>query len=110
MIHTQASVGGFELCIISHKIQCPHRMKYLMEGIVYCDRGTCLLPSKEARRLNKEKYDVLTILFFAVHWAGTVPRSRRGSGSVVGAQGIRTLGQERINDGSNPRPDIWSGR
>ena len=28
--------------------QCPHEMKYLMEGIVYCDCGTCLIPSQEA--------------------------------------------------------------
>ena len=36
-------------------------MKHLMEGIVCCDRGTCLIPSEQARRLNKERYDVLTI-------------------------------------------------
>ena len=33
-IHTQGNVEGFELCDIFTKIQCPHCMKYLMEGLV----------------------------------------------------------------------------
>ena len=36
-----------------------------MEGIVYCDCVTCLVP-EEARRLNKKRYDVLRIGFFTV--------------------------------------------
>ena len=29
---------------------------------MYCDCGTCLIPSEEeARRLNKERFDVLTL-------------------------------------------------
>ena len=38
-------------------------MKHLMEGIVYCDCGICVILSEEARRLNMERFDVLTITF-----------------------------------------------
>ena len=48
-------------------------MKYLMEGIVYCDFGTCLIPQDQARRLNKERYDVLT----------TRKRANRGARHVL---------------------------
>ena len=37
----QGHVEGFVLCVISHKSQCPHCMKDLMEELVYCDCGTC---------------------------------------------------------------------
>ena len=66
MIHTLGNVESFELCQISHKNQCPHCMKCLMEGILYCDCGTCFLPSEEARRLNKECYVFLTVPFFPI--------------------------------------------
>ena len=44
MIHTLANVGSFELCQISQKIQCPHCMKNLMEGIFYTLRVRNVLP------------------------------------------------------------------
>ena len=39
-------------------------MKFVMEGIVYCDCGTCLFLLHTTRRLNKERYDVSTFHFF----------------------------------------------
>ena len=38
-----------------------------MEGIVFCDRGTCLVPSETTRRLNQERYAVLTIPLFTIN-------------------------------------------
>ena len=56
MIHTQRNAEGFELCQISYTIQClSHCLNHLKEGIVYCDCGTCLIPSEEERRLNKDQ-------------------------------------------------------
>ena len=77
MIHTRGDVGGFELCQISRKILCLHCMKYLTEGIVYCDCGICPIRSAESRRLNKERYDVSTIPFFTVY-KGANWRARHG--------------------------------
>ena len=66
MIHSSRNVEGFELCQLSDRIQCTHRMRYSMRGMVYCDRGSCLIPSERVRRLNKERFEVLTIPFFSI--------------------------------------------
>ena len=62
MMHTLGNVENFELCQISHKVQCPHCVKNLMEGII-C-RLQHLPYFSEAGRLNRERYDVLTTPFF----------------------------------------------
>ena len=67
MIRTLGNVESFELCQMSHKIQRLQCMEYLMEGIIDCDCSTCLIPSEEAKRLNKERHDVLTISFFTIN-------------------------------------------
>ena len=41
-------------------------MNYLIEGIVYCDCGVSFILPEQARRLNKERYDVLTVPFFTI--------------------------------------------
>ena len=64
VVHTLGNVESFELCHISHKVQCLSCVKYWMEGIMCCDCGTCCVPSEEARRLDKERPDVLIIPFF----------------------------------------------
>ena len=37
-----------------------------MKGVVYFDRGSCLVPSDQVRRRNKKRFDVLTIPFFSI--------------------------------------------
>ena len=61
----------------AHKVQCPHLMTHLMEGFLYCDCGTCLLPS-EAARLKKERRDVLTTPLFTVKKKGSEQGARHG--------------------------------
>ena len=60
-IHSLGNVESFELRQVSLQIQFPQRMKCLMGRILCCDCGTGLLPSEEARRLNKERNDDRTI-------------------------------------------------
>ena len=38
-------VECFELCEISHQIQCAYCLEYLAEGMVYCTCGTRLIPT-----------------------------------------------------------------
>ena len=47
-------VECFELCEISHQIQCLYCVTYWTEGIVYCACGTCLVPTDATRKLNRE--------------------------------------------------------
>ena len=65
MIHSSGNVEGFELCELSEKIQCPHRVDSQQEEF-YTDCGTCLIPSEQVRQLNKEQFDVLTVPFFTI--------------------------------------------
>ena len=66
MIHSSGNVEGFELCQLSERIQCPHRLGFSTRRILHCDCGTCLIPSEQVRQLNNEQFDVLTIPFFTI--------------------------------------------
>ena len=59
MIHTQGNVAGFELCQISHTIQCPSLLHEILDGrnCVFFDCGTCLLLSEQARRSERSRYE-----------------------------------------------------
>ena len=70
MFHTLGNVEGFELCEIFAIFQCPHCMKYWKERIVYCDCGTCSVPTEATRELNRERNDVLTITNFTIKKGG----------------------------------------
>ena len=77
MIHDYGNVVGFELCQLSRKVQCPHCITDSVKGIRYCDCGTRLVLAEEARRLNKERCDVLPITFFTFI-KGANRRARHG--------------------------------
>ena len=66
MNHSSGNVEGFELCQLSERIQCPHRVGFSTRGISHCDCGTCLIPSEQVRQLYKEQFDVLTVPFFTI--------------------------------------------
>ena len=66
MIHSSGNVLGIELHQKSERIQCPYCMRYSMGGIIYCDCGTWLILSEQVRRLNQERFNALTIPFFAI--------------------------------------------
>ena len=48
----------FEICEITPNIQCSDCMTYWPKGVVYC---TCSRPSDKVRKLNSDRYDVLSI-------------------------------------------------
>ena len=78
MIHSLgnpfASNGATDLTLF----KCLHCIYFLNEGDIYCDWGTCVVPSEETRRLNKERYDVLTIPFFYIFLKGASRGARQG--------------------------------
>ena len=51
----------FEMCEITSKDQCQDCLLYWEIGIVYCTCGTCLRPSQMHRKLDNDRYDVLSI-------------------------------------------------
>ena len=56
---------------ISPKIQCLHCVKYWTEGMAYCDSGTWLVPTDSTRKLNRERFDALTIPHFTIKNGGS---------------------------------------
>ena len=61
MIYSMGNMEFFEICEIPPKVQCSNCMTYWTKGIVYCTYGTCLRPSNKIRKLNKDRFDVLSI-------------------------------------------------
>ena len=61
MIYNMGNMEYFEMCEITSKVQCPHCMTYWAKSIVYCTCGTCLRPSDKTRKLNKDRFDALSI-------------------------------------------------
>ena len=75
MVHTLGNVECFELWEISPGLQYPYCRKYWTESIVYCACGACLIPSESTRKLNRVRFDALTIPNFVI--ATRVPSSKR---------------------------------
>ena len=70
IIHTPGNVEGVDLCDISPQSQCPYCLKHWMERIVSCDCGTGLVASDATRRLNGERFEVLTLRHFTTKKGG----------------------------------------
>ena len=49
------------MCEITSKVQCQDCLLFWEVGIVSCICGTCLRPSQKNRKLNKDRFDVLSI-------------------------------------------------
>ena len=71
MIHTMGNVECFWLCEISPKVQCLYCLNCWIEGIVYCTCATCLFPTESTRKLNRERFDALTVLNFLIKKGGS---------------------------------------
>ena len=56
----------FELCEISCETQCSYCSKYWADCIVYCTCGTCLIPTEYTKRLTKETFDTLSIVYLVI--------------------------------------------
>ena len=54
------------MCQITSKVQCQDCFLYRRICIVYCTCGTCLRPSQKNRKLNKDRFDVLSIPNYVV--------------------------------------------
>ena len=61
IIYSMGNMEYFEICEITPKVQCHNCMTYWTKGIVYCTCGTCLRFSGKIRKLNKDRFDVLSI-------------------------------------------------
>ena len=61
LIRSMGNTEYFEMCEITSKVQCQDCLLYREIVIVYCTRVTCLLPSQKNRKLNKDRFDVLSI-------------------------------------------------
>ena len=61
MIYSMGNMEYFEIVEITPNIQCSNCMTYWPKGIVYCTCGTCLRLSDKVRKLNSDRYDVLSI-------------------------------------------------
>ena len=61
MIRSMGNTEYLEMCEITSKVQCHNCLTYWTTGIVYCTCGTCLRPSDKHRKLNKDRFDVLSI-------------------------------------------------
>ena len=61
MIYSMGNMEYFEVYEITPKIQCSNCMTYWPKSIVCCKCGTCLRPLDRVRKLNSDRYDVLSI-------------------------------------------------
>ena len=66
MIHDLGNVENLEMCEISLKVQCIHRLKYWTTGILYSTCGTCMIPTEHTRRLNRRTFDALSMPYFVI--------------------------------------------
>ena len=60
MIYSMKNMEYFEMCEITPKIQCHQYMTYWTKGIACCTCGTWLRPLDKTRKLNKDRFDVLS--------------------------------------------------
>ena len=61
MIHDMWNVEFFELCETTSKVQCSCGLSYWTKGIVCCTCGNCLRHTDSTRKLNRERFDTLSI-------------------------------------------------
>ena len=61
MIYSMRNMEYVEICDITSRVQCHNSLKYWTTSIVCCTFGTCLRPSDKNRKLNKDRFDVLSI-------------------------------------------------
>ena len=61
LIHSMRNMECFEICDSTPKVQCHNCTTNWTKGIVYCTCGTCLRLSDKTRKLNKDRFDVLSI-------------------------------------------------
>ena len=61
MIRSMENVEHLEMYEISPTFQCPHCLTHWTTGIVFCTCGTCLRPTDKTRKLNRDRFDALSI-------------------------------------------------
>ena len=66
LVYSMGNMEYFEICEITPKVQCRNCVTYWTKGIVYCTCGTCLRPSDKIRKLNKDRFDVLSIPTYVI--------------------------------------------
>ena len=69
LIRSMRNTEYFEMCEITSKLQCQDCLLFWEIGIVFCTCGTCgtcLRPSQKNHKLNKDRFDVLSIPNYAI--------------------------------------------
>ena len=61
MVYSMGNMGYFEICQITPKILCHNCLTYWTKCIENCTCGTRLRPSDKVRKLNKDRFGVLSI-------------------------------------------------
>ena len=61
MIHDMVNVEYFELCETTSKVLCSYCLSYWTRGIVYCTCANCLCHTDSTRKLNRDRFDTLSI-------------------------------------------------
>ena len=66
MIYDMGNVEHFELCDTDSQGQCSCCLSCLAEGIVCCTCGICLCHTEAMRRLNRKRFDALSISNYVI--------------------------------------------
>ena len=61
MMYSMGNMEYFEIFEITPNIQCPNCVTRWPKVIVFCTRGRCLRPPDKVRKLNSDRFDVLSI-------------------------------------------------
>ena len=61
MIHELGNVEYFELCETGSTLQYSYCLSYCAKGIVFCTCGICISHTDDMRRLNRNRFDALSI-------------------------------------------------
>ena len=67
LIRSMGNTEYFEMREITSKVQCQDCLLCLEVGILHCTCGTCFRPSQKNRKLNKDRFDVLSIPNYAIN-------------------------------------------
>ena len=61
MMYSMGNMEYFEIFEVTPNIQCPNCVTRWPKVIVFCTRGRCLRPPDKVRKLNSDRFDVLSI-------------------------------------------------
>ena len=85
------------MCEISPKIQCSYFLTYCAKGMVYCRCGTCLESTDKTRKMNRDRFDTLSIPNYVIK-KGPLHGARHGNTERQRIYHVAHVAAKKAND------------